>query len=333
MNYNQNRNTDKHRVRNLNLVRFVVIPGCFVLLVAAIIFFSVFPSPAVPTTAQQDTGTETVLTHFSDDLGEPSTLEFTTTQVKKDALSKGSLVLVNSKTVWNFPETKSLVSVYDYAVSAYQLSGTGVQLQKEAIEPLNEMMQSFQKITGFGQVMISEGYRSQETQDAVYKQALNTYGETSAKEHVAQPGYSEYHTGYALTFSLYENGTVMDFLGTDDCEWLLRNCYRYGFILRYPEEKSDITGYAYQPWHFRYVGQPHAYLMNLKNYCLEEYLEYVSHYVFGGNHIHITDNENQEYEIYYVPMEGETTEVPIPMDREYTISGDNHNGFIVTVKL
>jgi hypothetical protein len=97
--------------------------------------------------------------------------------------------------------------------------------------------------------------------------------------------------------------------------------------------KSDITGYESQPYHFRYVGKPHSYLMGLKGYCLEEYLEYLSHYPFDGSHIQVTDNDNKTYEIYYVPSEGETTQVPVPVEEPYTISGDNSSGFIVTVAL
>ena len=74
-------------------------------------------------------------------------------------------------------------------------------------------------------------------------------------------------------------------------------------------------------------------LMPLKNYCLEEYVDYVSHYTFGGNHIQVTDNENKTYEIYYVPAEEDITNVPVPMEQNYVISGDNASGFIVTVTL
>lgn len=321
------------RKRNLNILRFVVIPLCFLIIVAAVIFFSVYPSVSAPT-AKQENATEAALTNFSDDLGVSSTLQFTTKEMSRADLSKGSLVLVSNSVPWSFPTTDTLVNVYDNAIDSYQLSGTGLQLQKEAMEPFNEMMKSFHRITGFDQVMLSECYRTEAQQTAIYQQAVKQYGEEEAAKFVAKPGNSEYHTGYALAFSLFtKDGTVMDFTGTDDCEWLLRNCNRYGFVLRYPEGKSDITGYQNQPYHLRYVGKPHAYLMRLKDYCLEEYLEYVSHYTFGGSHIQVTDNENQKYEIYYVPAEEGTTNVPVPMEQEYTISGDNHNGFIVTVKL
>ena len=168
----------------------------------------------------------------------------------------------------------------------------------------------------------------------MYEQAKSVYGDT-ADQVAAQPGYSEFHTGYAVSFDRYtKNGTVMELTSAAEWQWLPRNCARFGFILRYPEGKSDLTGFATQPYHYRYVGKPHAYLMNLKQYCLEEYLEYLSHYTFGGSHVQVTDNENNRYEIYYVPASGmDTTEVPVPIENTYAISGDNQGGFIVTVLL
>lgn len=320
------------RQRNLKLLRFLVLPLCFAVIAGCFICYYTVWSPAVPTSVGPDTR-ETALTNFSDDLGVASELRFTTIEKDREALSRGSLVLVNGNTRWEADKTDTMVPVYDNSIPSYQLSGSELQLQEEVIGPFNEMMENFVRITGFQDVMISECYRSKEAQTKAYKQAAGIYGSEETKKMVARPGYSEHHTGYAVALSLYTKGTVMDFLGTDDCAWLLRNCTRYGFVLRYPEGKEEITGYYYQPWHLRYVGRPHAYLMNLKQYCLEEYLEYVSHYTFGGNHIQVTDNLNQKYEIYYVPAQETVTNVPVPMDREYTISGDNKAGFIVTVAL
>jgi D-alanyl-D-alanine carboxypeptidase len=291
-------------------------------------------SSEVPVVSEEVAASPTVLTNFSDDLGTTSTLQFTTIELTEEDLSKGTLVLVNRTTQWPFLTDDTLETVYDYADGSYSLSGVGLQLQAEVIAPLNEMLSDYCRITGCDRLMLSEGYRSGAEQDALYNAAVEADGEEVADQFVAKSGYSEYHTGYGCSFSFYtEDGTVMDFTTDDDSDWLTRNCSRFGFVVRYPEGKSDITGYESQPYHFRYVGKPHSYLMGLKGYCLEEYLEYLSHYPFDGSHIQVTDNDNKTYEIYYVPSEGETTQVPVPAEEPYTISGDNSGGFIVTVAL
>lgn len=312
--------------KKARVLRWILTPVC-VLLVTAGVIAALCLQPSSP--AANEPATEAVLTHFSDDLGTESALKFTTITVGRESLSQGSLVLVNDDHKWPFPQS-GLVNVYRRASGDYQLSSSKLLLQKDVMDPLNEMLASFQKITGFGELMVSECWRSESDQGALYEGAMESTGERLA----AKPGYSEYHTGFALSLSRYTaGGTVMDFTGEDESGWLLRNCARYGFIIRCPQGKEKITGYPYQPWHLRYVGRPHAYLMGLKNYCLEEYLEYVSHYTFGGNHIQITDNENQSYEIYYVPFTGDTTSVPVPVEKEYVLSGDNVGGVVVTVKL
>lgn len=333
MNNNAHPDQNARQERSMRLLRLVLIPLFFCIVAAALIAAIVFSKPAVPASSLgKESAKQSVLTNFTDDLGSTSELKFTTVELSHADLAKGSLVLVNGKTAWSFPSDNALVNVYDNAVTVFQLSGTNLLLQEPAMDAFNAMMSEFVRITGYYNVMLSECYRSEEEQVAVYKQALDYYGD-SAGQYAAKPGHSECHTGYAIGLSLYENDTVKNFTGTDDCEWLLRNSYRFGYILRYPEGKTEITGYAPLSHHFRYVGKPHAYLMRLKNYCLEEYLDYVSHYTFGGNHIQITDNENQSYEIYYVPAEETITNVPVPLEKEYSISGDNHSGFIVTVTL
>ena len=93
----------------------------------------------------------------------------------------------------------------------------------------------------------------------------------AADRAVQKPGYSEHNTGLAMDFN-----TVNDsFKNTNTYAWLMEHAEDYGFVLRYPEDKEDITGIMYEPWHFRYVGVEHAKKMNELHMCLEEYIEYV----------------------------------------------------------
>ena len=311
-------------------VLLLIVPLCALLALAVLLLVSFFPTRAVPASAQAEVKTAHYLTHFQNDLGVVSDVKLTKVSRSSEKSKQGSLILVNSDYPCAIYES-SLVSVYEHSGGRYLLSGIDVRLNRDVLPDLNEMMEDFQKITGNRHVMLSDGFRSEASQKTVYERARKLHGETAP---AARPGCSDYHTGCALGFSLYtDEDTVMDFTGEDDCAWLLRNCYRYGFVLRYPEDKTEITGYPGEAWHFRYVGRPHAYLMHLKNYCLEEYLDYVSHYSAEGEHIRVTDNENKTYEIYCVPASGERTALPVPADKSYTVSGDNRGNFIVTVKL
>lgn len=126
-------------------------------------------------------------------------------------------------------------------------------------------------------LVVRSGYRSEEEQKALM---INKIGEfrsagfsrNEAKEKalkwVAMPGTSEHQLGFAVDVNA-ENGT------TDEkaYKWLSENAHKYGFILRYPDDKSDITGITYEPWHFRYVGKEHAKRIYEQGLCLEEYVE------------------------------------------------------------
>lgn len=129
---------------------------------------------------------------------------------------------------------------------------------------------------------VSSGYRDISLQQLFYDQEVqewmsNGYSEEDAKimakTEVAKPGTSEHHTGLAVDIIADGNmSLVEDFKDTDVGKWMAENSYKYGFILRYPENKKHITGVIYEPWHFRYVGKETAEILYDSGLCLEEYL-------------------------------------------------------------
>lgn len=123
---------------------------------------------------------------------------------------------------------------------------------------------------------ITSGYRSYSVQEDLYKQYKKKDGKVSADTYSARAGYSEHQSG--LCFDL--NGTNKNFIKTKEGKWLNDNCYKYGFILRYPENKTKYTGYMYEGWHFRYVGEDLATtLYNDGDWIsLEEYYGITSKY-------------------------------------------------------
>lgn len=113
------------------------------------------------------------------------------------------------------------------------------------------------------------GYRSYQYQTQLYNNYVNQHGEEEANTFSAKPGFSEHQTG--LTFDLKDfNGQLVEDPITS--QWIKDNCAQYGFIIRYPEGKEDITGYIYEPWHLRYVGEEVANQIMNNNTTLEQYL-------------------------------------------------------------
>ena len=203
-------------------------------------------------------------------------------------------------------------------------------LRGDVIDNLNHMLDDFQTETGHSDIIIISGYRTTEQQQELYDADLEDTGEDTSTL-VAKPGYSEHETGYAMDFSLFEDGISADYDGTGEYDWINQNCAHYGFILRYPENKTDLTEIRYESWHYRYVGQPHAYYMQQNDLCLEEYIETLKDYSVD-NPLEITNWDGKVYQVYYVPAEAsDSTYVMVPPDQEYTVSGNNVDGFIITV--
>lgn len=100
-------------------------------------------------------------------------------------------------------------------------------------------------------IFLSSGFRSYETQDQIYNNYVYTHGQATADTFSARPGFSEHQTGMAIDVNEISDA----FIGTPEAVWLEEHCTEYGFIIRYPYGKDNITGYKYEPWHIRYVGK------------------------------------------------------------------------------
>lgn len=118
-------------------------------------------------------------------------------------------------------------------------------------------------------------YRSYERQRQIYQKNLATKGRRHTKQFSAKPGSSEHQTGLTIDVSCSSVGCALEeaFAETEEGQWLAKNCHKYGFIIRYPKEKSDVTGYSYEPWHIRYVGKNLAKYLYKNDLTLEEYYQ------------------------------------------------------------
>ena len=143
-----------------------------------------------------------------------------------------------------------------------------IQLRKEAKDAYIEWCKAAQKENL--EIRAISGYRTYEYQKGLWDYNASVNGEEYADAYYARPGQSEHNTGLAvdITFNGYNFNEIENY---DGYEWILENAHKYGFILRYPEDKTDVTQYGYESWHFRYVGKEVAKKIYKNNWTLEEY--------------------------------------------------------------
>jgi zinc D-Ala-D-Ala carboxypeptidase len=144
-------------------------------------------------------------------------------------------------------------------------------LRKDAARALEQMFAAAEQ-DGIYLAGVS-GYRSYDTQKGLFNYYVQTQGEETARRYSAEPGHSEHQTGLAMDVSGSTGACAADdcFAGTPEAEWLASHAAAHGFIIRYPKGKEAVTGYAYEPWHLRYVGVELAAQIMSKGLTLEEF--------------------------------------------------------------
>ena len=120
-------------------------------------------------------------------------------------------------------------------------------------------------------IVMRTGYRSYDYQDYLFNSYASKYGEAEANTYSARPGQSEHQTGWCCDVGVI-GVALTDFDYRPEAQWIAENSWKYGFILRYPADKTDITGYIYESWHIRYVGKDVAQYIYENDLTLEEYL-------------------------------------------------------------
>lgn len=270
--------------------------------------------------------------------------DYYTVKVPASQMHSGDLILVNSYNEYSFPDDmeNAVAYVRDCKNDYYVMADSSARLSRGVIETFNTLCSDFYAYNGFTYMQINSAYRSHQEQINIYNDYTRDYGADYAKAYVANPGFSEHHTGLAMDLNVNVNGNINYVESYEGCQWFRENCKNYGFILRYPKDKVHLTGINYESWHYRYVGVPHAAIITDMNFCLEEYETYLMDFTYDTTRLLVrpdgtvgTVAAESEYtgggtQIYYVPMEGGETEVKIPKGWDYTLSGNNIDGFIVT---
>lgn len=232
----------------------------------------------------------------------------------KQDIHRGYLILINH----DYPLS------YQPKLYEYQ----GFLMERSVIALLKELLS---KVDLHNELTLVSSYRSFQEQEILYQTSLKENDELFTKQYVAYPHHSEHQSG--LAFDIAIKSPHIDFIrphfpATGTSLLFQENAYRYGFIQRYQRDKEDITQIAEEPWHFRYVGIPHSYIIHEKNWCLEEYINNIKDYsIFNPFHYHI---ENQFFSLFYVPIKNDSITLQLMDDAFYQVSGNNVDGLILT---
>lgn len=215
-----------------------------------------------------------------------------------------------SHSLWLINQDYPLDTAADRELEA--ISEEELLFYKKGTQKLLEMLNAASAATG-DRVYIMSTYRTQEEQEQLYKDDPVTAG---------KPGCSEHQAGLAADLYTYQHAGRR-FIDSDGGRWIQENAWQYGFIIRYPYGKSGITGCIYEPWHVRYVGEPHAKILYSNRWTMEEYIQHLRSgqaYMADGYMI-----------LYQIPTDG-TVSIPSELT-EVTVSPDNTGGFIVTGRI
>lgn len=208
------------------------------------------------------------------------------------------------------------------------------------------LFQLIGEIDGWNEITAVSGWRSMAEQQKIWDQSVIDSGIEFTKKYVAVPGHSEHQTGLAI--DLGKTAEHIDFIRPDFpysgiCQTFRRHMATFGFVERYPAGKETVTGISHEPWHFRYVGTPHAEIMTESGLTLEEYHDFVKQYRWGERSLLRESGKNagrKTFEISWLSAEAlpaffksVQNERGANFRTSCKISGDNVNGFIITMEL
>ncbi|MGY1465269.1 M15 family metallopeptidase (plasmid) [Bacillus toyonensis] len=236
-------------------------------------------------------------------------------EVTEEQIYKGDLLLVNKDYSVKKDSVRSdIINVAQNSelVRGYGVLDRNIRLSKDIVKKFLNVIDAAGK-KGVNYFLISSGYRDFQEQRQLYEEMGSDYA--------LPPGYSEHNLGLSLVV-----GSTQDKMEkAPEGKWIEENVWKHGFVLRYPKNKSNITGIQYEPWHIRYVGLPHSAIMQEKKFTLEEYLDFLKEKKEISTNV-----EGKEYKVSYYKFSNNTT-ISVPINQHYEISGNNMDGVIVTV--
>ncbi|NBD25231.1 M15 family metallopeptidase [Paenibacillus glycinis] len=236
----------------------------------------------------------------------------------RDQPYRGDLVLIDgAHPVREAGRQTDIIRLFDHPElrNGYGLANTAIALSKRAADKW-QLLADAAREDGIDRFFIMSGYRNDAEQARLYEEKGSLYE--------LPPGFGEHSLG--LSFDVGSAAAEMN--RAPEGRWLSKHAWEYGFILRYPQEKTAVTGIRFEPWHLRYVGMPHSALMHRYGWTLEEYLEALKQRKSMS-----TAMDGVEYEVtYYAASAAGDTAIRVPAAGAYMVSGDNRGGIIVTIQ-
>lgn len=235
----------------------------------------------------------------------------------RGGIHDGLLILVNAE---------HPIQHMERPVLAPAVPGSDILLDTRAAAMLSGLIS---RIGAAGEIVPVSGWRSEAEQREIWDGSMRESGEEFTRKYVALPGCSEHQTGLAIDLALRADN--IDFIRPEFpydgvCGQFRALAADYGFIERYEAGKERVTGIAAEPWHFRYVGRPHARIMCEMGLCLEEYVEYLRAYPYPERLLEVR-GEVYEAEVGFA---GARDALGLP-DAPYQVSGNNVDGYIYTL--
>lgn len=235
----------------------------------------------------------------------------------RGGIHNGLLILVNAE---------HSIQHMERPVLAPAVPGSDILLDTRAAAMLSGVIS---RIGAAGEIVPVSGWRSEAEQREIWDGSMRDSGEEFTRKYVALPGCSEHQTGLAIDLALRADN--IDFIRPEFpydgvCGRFRALAADYGFVERYQSGKEGVTGIAAEPWHFRYVGRPHARIMCEMGLCLEEYVEYLRAYPYPERLLEVR-GEVYEAEVGFA---GARDTLGLP-DAPYQVSGNNVDGYIYTL--
>ena len=262
-------------------------------------------------------------------------------EVQNSDIHRGDLILINRDYEYSDGSNPNIVNIYENKSDSYKVDRSYMELDKTMINAINSMLDDFAAKTGITNILCNSGYRTYDEQKQMYEEDLENTGLLESAL-VAPPGHSEHHSGLAMDFAIDDGYEYPALRNEGEYSWIYANAANYGLILRYTEQNKHITKYQAESWHFRYVGPVHASMIYRMGVALEQYEGFIKDFQYD-NPLEYKYSDTEFYRIYFVPMDmsSDKTSLPIPYEClsnngaewPYTVSGNNSDGFIVTVKI
>ncbi|RUS42236.1 D-alanyl-D-alanine carboxypeptidase family protein [Cohnella sp. AR92] len=247
-------------------------------------------------------------------------------------IHQGHLVLINREhPIRQTISADRLLSLS--SIPAIHTLHDGMLLEGTCLRQLASLLEASR---GLNEIVAVSGYRTKFEQEEIYRSSLADNGAEYTVRYVALPDRSEHQTGLAIDVG--KRNKDVDFIApafpdSGVYKRFKQLAARYGFVQRYKDGKEALTRISCEPWHFRYVGYPHAEIMEQNDWCLEEYIDRLERCPFDIEHL-IFEDERSSAEIYFVAADsGTSTTIPLVECDRFHLSGNNRNGFIVTAFL